>query len=154
MPPQPRAERGEDLNFIESEPDFIHKNSILGGDFNCVADTNLDTKTIKRGTGEPRYSNAHSARWEAYTAHFGLCDIYRLHHADKAGGFSRYGSSTSATTATRKDRFYGARHNSPWRWTSIDSSHTLFSGSQSRSDHLPVLQHSRLLEPAKARYMN
>jgi endonuclease/exonuclease/phosphatase family metal-dependent hydrolase len=56
------AERGEDINFIESEPDFIHKNFILGGDFNCIADTNLDTKTI-RGTGDPRYSNAHSARW-------------------------------------------------------------------------------------------
>jgi H+/gluconate symporter-like permease len=38
------------------------------------------------GAGSSTYSNAHSASWEALTAHFGLADIYRLHHGSKTGG--------------------------------------------------------------------
>jgi hypothetical protein len=101
-----------------------------------VLGLNLDTKTSS-GTGSSSYSNAHSISWEALTAHYGLADIYRLHHGAKAGGFTRYHHNGSI--ATRTDRLYGPRYNSPWRWTYIDGYHNIFTNNNSRSDHLPVL---------------
>ena len=139
--------RGHDLDFLENEPDLVHKNSIIGGDFNCVADTNIDTK-LENGSGSASYSNDHSVRWEALAAHYGLCDIYRLHHGDKANGYTRYNLTSASRIATRIDRIYGPRHNSPWRWTTILASHELFSSENTRSDHLPV---EATVETARAR---
>ena len=141
------AKRGIDLDLLESERDLIHKNSIIGGDFNCVADTNLDTK-LEDGNSSSTYGNDHNAKCEALTAHFGLCDIYRLHHGDKAGGFTRYNLNTASRIATRIDRIYAPRHHSPWRWTSVTASHTLFSSDKTKSNHLPVVAS---VETAKAR---
>jgi hypothetical protein len=73
---------------------------IIGGDFNCVADTNLDTKTAA-GIGSTTYRNAHSVQVEALMAHYGLTDIYRLYHGNKAGGYSRYRHTGIATRMNR-----------------------------------------------------
>jgi hypothetical protein len=124
------AERGLNVNDLHSEPDLIHKISIIGGDFNCVADTNLDSRTAA-GTGSTTYSNAHSVQVEAFMAHYGLTDIYRLYH-----GNSRY---SHTGIATRIDRIYGPRHHSPWRWTCIDASISTLTNRESRSDHTPVV---------------
>jgi hypothetical protein len=142
------AERGLNINDLHSEPDLIHKNSIIGGDFNCVAVTNLDTKTPS-GTGSSSYGNAHSISWEALTAHYGLADIYRLHHGAKAAGFTRYHHNGSI--ATRMDRLYGPRYNSPWRWTFIDASHNTTTPAPITS---PYSLRSRQLAPARAQLMN
>eukprot|EP00962_Isochrysis_galbana_P008066 scaffold2191_cov138-Isochrysis_galbana.AAC.8 len=85
------ANRSENLSDLEQALGLIHKNSIIGGDFNCVFDKNLDTKN-RDGVGSSTYNNPHSPRWEALAAHHGhgLTDIYRLRNGNLAGGYTRY----------------------------------------------------------------
>eukprot|EP00962_Isochrysis_galbana_P048111 scaffold19949_cov120-Isochrysis_galbana.AAC.1 len=81
--------REANLKEIENSLGLLHRNSIIGGDFNCVHDPNLDTKN-RDGSGSSTYNNPHSPRWEAIVSHLGLTDIYRLRNGALAGGYTRY----------------------------------------------------------------
>jgi exonuclease III len=57
-------------------------NSIIGGDFNCVANPLLDTH---RPNPYSTYSNDHSRQWETLTASKGWRDAYRVLYKNKKG---------------------------------------------------------------------
>ena len=66
----------------------LNANSIVGGDFNCVADTSLDTYRWGRGS----YANKWYTIWAAYAASKGWIDVHRRVNGDSARtGFSRIG---------------------------------------------------------------
>ena len=106
----------------------LPKNTIVGGDFNCVDDVNLDTQ---KNTGN-QYANNAYREWKSYAAQQGWQDAYRRIHGDKPGGFTRM----TAAVHTRIDRIYTAKYNCPWRWAACDSDPCLLAG---LSDHLPVI---------------
>ena len=71
-PVDPRGRR----RFLDrlDEERWLHRDDIVGGDFNCVADVTLDTATIEGGS---EYSNAHGMKLENIMLTAGLCDTYR-----------------------------------------------------------------------------
>ena len=71
--------------FLEKlvEQKWIHRDDILGGDFNCVANVTLDTSTIEGGTP---YVNNHGVKLESILSAAGLHDTYRQFHGDMATG--------------------------------------------------------------------
>ena len=89
---------------------LLEKNSITGGDFNVVADANVEAK-YNQGINR-NYSNKHSNLWENLAAGEGLANTYRLRHGDNlAKGFTKY----AGDLAVRIDRIYATRYNSHWR---------------------------------------
>jgi exonuclease III len=106
-------------------------NSIIGGDFNCVANPLLDTH---RPNPYSTYSNDHSRQWETFAASKGWRDAYRVLHKNKKGEYTRY----APNLYSRIDRIYIPNDASPWRINTLSTSHSIFAGDAS-SDHLPVI---------------
>jgi len=102
---------------------------IVGGDWNCVPDTTLDT----RSNSNTPYPNQHAGLLEMELASKGLTDIYR-----RVNGNERGYTRTGDTIHTRLDRLYAKRYDAEWRWTRAEHDPTLFRGAWD-SDHTPVI---------------
>jgi exonuclease III len=116
------------------DPPILTRNTIIGGDFNCIAAPPLD---IRHKTANPLpsyYSNDHYQKWDSFAAGLGLTDTYRLLHGDLKGGFTRYTDSID----TRIDRVYAPRYFSTWRFVGVTADHSIFF-EQAASDHPPVV---------------
>ena len=108
----------------------LNANSIVGGDFNCVADTSLDTYRWGRGS----YANKWYTIWAAYAASKGWIDVHRRVNGDSARtGFSRIDQAHKVST--RIDQIYAPAYGSIWRWHSISTDPALCTS----SDHYPVV---------------
>ena len=109
---------------------LIKRESIVGGDFNCVTSSNLD---VAHYNNQTVYANTGGREWAALTAHLGLVDTHRQFHGNKRGGYTRI----TPTVATRIDRLYASKYNTHWRWTHVAPDDTLLP--INTTDHLPLV---------------
>jgi exonuclease III len=108
--------------------------AIIGGDFNCVENTDLDILYPAEGGGST-YANASGKLFSMLVAECGLLDAFRLVH----GNETKQGHTRKADTVhTRIDRIYTQAYDSKWRWQKISPSTTTFTG-RAKSDHLPLV---------------
>jgi len=124
-------ERKKQLHTITKSKIF-KEHAIIGGDFNCVENVDLDVRYPAEGSST--YANASGQTLARVIAESGLIDSYRLVHGDAKSGYSRL----AHTIHTRIDRIYTKAHGSVWRWQKIHSPPDIFTGN-AHSDHLPVI---------------
>jgi hypothetical protein len=111
---------------------ILMEHAIVGGDFNCVENVNLDVRYPAQGGST--YANASGQTLARLIAESGMIFSYRLVHGDAKTGYSRM----AHTIHTRIDRIYTQAHNSAWRWQKVHSPPDTFTGNAA-SDHLPVI---------------
>ena len=124
------------------EHNLLRKEDLIFGDFNCVSDTNLDTK-YKDDMGSYDSQNAGGKQFDALMADSGLSDIFRMRH-----GKARQYTRQEATVLTRIDRAYAQKYDSPWRFVGFQHSFSAMHGAHSSSDHAAVIVE---IETAKSR---
>jgi hypothetical protein len=111
---------------------ILMEHAIVGGDFNCVENVDLDVRYPAQGGST--YANASGQTLARLIAESGMIDSYRLVHGDAKTGYSRM----AHTIHTRIDHIYTQAHNSVWRWQKVHSLPDTFTGNAA-SDHLPVI---------------
>jgi hypothetical protein len=98
---------------------ILMEHAIVGGDFNCVENVNLDVRYPAQGGST--YANASGQTLARLIAESGMIDSYRLVYGDAKTGYSRM----AHTIHTRIDCIYTQAHNSVWRWQKDGKQFTL-----------------------------
>ena len=126
LPTRP-SERGTTIAEI-CESELLKGATVIGGDFNCVPDTNLDLSYSES------YENAHAHEWESYLTSLGLTDVLREQTGHKKGPFTRM---PARARYTRIDRLLAKPNPGVIHSASIDETFG-FTESRPTPDHKAI----------------
>ena len=85
------AERATQIDILRDSPLGRDQDSLIGGDFNCVEDVEIDTKSDE---DKSTYGNAHGLRWRTAINTMGYIDAHRLVNGFTCSGFTRLSGTT------------------------------------------------------------
>ena len=124
----------------------LNRDTIVGGDFNCVIDVNKD---VCYATGVDRtYQNHHAPLVEKLMNRAKLTDLHNRVNATDIDGFTREESNVK----TRIDRIYARDNDSKVVWTEVEVDHSITA--IIHTDHSPVIATAMALGKHMKRRIN
>ena len=131
------TDRGRFVAAVAKEG-WFKKESIVQGDFNCVASPTLDVKYVDEGSEDAgdrarRNHGVHGQRIEAEMANIGLTDTFRSYAGD-----TREYTRRATTVLTRLDRWYATAHNSNIEWYDVKTDVHFGRNRKVPSDHYAI----------------
>ena len=121
----------------------LDKETIIGGDFNCVINISHDVQYSDERRQRRPYANMHGPLMTKLMNKAKLSDTHNRVNGENTGGYTREGRDIR----TRIDRIYARENNSSLAWESSEINYDIVA--RIHTDHLPVIATAAALGRSK-----